>query len=182
MPRPSDEDYYVDQRTTHFAQGDIFRDVPFYSAGVAEDGDEVVPIAHEGYGILISYTSAMMQQPPGTRGYGHSWRLVAPVFSLNFLAETGLTPEQVERLRAHDTYMKYMYLPPYAGEFAESAAVLYRPALVSHDVIEGKRVTQLAEASAVRLQQRLASTFLGGKWREEDLDPDLSDHWELGTS
>lgn len=142
MPRPQDDEYYEDNRTTHFAQGDIFREVPFYYAGLSEAGDEAIPVSHVGYGLLVSYTSGMMLQPPGTPGYAHPWRLIAPIFPLNLLADRGFTPEQVERLRTHDTYMRYMYLPPYPGEFGECVAVLYRPALVAQDVIDEKRVTK----------------------------------------
>lgn len=59
MARPSDEEYYIDDRTEHVAQGDIFRDIPFTWATAAGE-----PVGFDGYGMLLTYTSGMMKQPP----------------------------------------------------------------------------------------------------------------------
>ena len=183
--RPRDEEYYED-RTVHVAQGDIFRDVPFFyavpedlpsnQAGTRQPLEQ--PPSHTGYGMLLSYTSGFMAQPPGTRGYAHAFRLVAPIFPLDLLNQAGvLTEASMQQLPRDDHLGFYMYLPPYPQEFEESVVCPYRPVLVHHDLLEGRRVTQLQESAAVQLQMKLATNFLGGKWRREDLHPDLSDHW-----
>jgi hypothetical protein len=127
--------------------------------------------------MLITYTSGMMKQPPGTREYKHSFRLVAPLFSFPTLSDMGLTVDQLNSLRRSDKFGAFLYLPPYPDHFEESAVVPYRAALVEHEVLEGRRVTQLQQPAAIRLQMKLATTFLGHTWDPEEFDPDLSDHW-----
>jgi hypothetical protein len=175
MGRPDDEAYFVDSRTEHIAQGDIFRDVPFRWSSVVPEG--VAEVGFDGFGMLITYTSGMMKQPPGTRDYKHPFRLVAPIFSFTMLAEQGLPEDLLAEIRRSDKYANFMYLPAYPDEFEESAVLPYRPTLVEHESLEGNRVTQLQGPAAVQLQLKLATTFLGGKWNAEDLEPDLTDHW-----
>ena len=139
--------------------------------------DELRDVGFVGYGMLITYTSGMMKQPPGTRDYKHQFRLVAPIFSFAMLADQGLTDDQLMDIRVNDKFAAFMYLPAYPDEFEEGAVLPYRAALVKQDVLDGKRVTQLDQAAAVQLQLKLATTFLGGKWDPDDLDPDMSDHW-----
>lgn len=172
MARPADEDYYVDVRTEHVAQGDVFRDVPFRWPAT---GGEIV--GFDGFGMLITYTSGMMKQPPGTREYKHRFRLMAPIFTLSMLAEQGLSEDQLLEIRRSDKYANFMYLPAYPSDFEESAVLPFRPALVEQGALEGTRVTQLRESAALQLQLKLATTFLGGKWDPADLEPDLTDHW-----
>lgn len=175
VSRPADEDYYLDDRTEHLAQGDIFRDVPL-SWTVLLNG-EPTEVGFVGHAMLLTYTSGMMKQPPGTHGYKHRFRLVAPIFSFALLADQGLTDDQLMGIRVNDNFAAFMYLPPYPDEFEESAVLPYRAALVDHDVLDGRRVTQLHRPAAVQLQLKLATTFLGGKWNPDDLEPDMSDHW-----
>ncbi|MGI8774091.1 MAG: hypothetical protein ACR2KQ_03585 [Actinomycetota bacterium] len=172
MGRPPDGEYYVDNRTEHVAQGDVFRDVPFTWV-VAPSGGAV---GFAGYGMLITYTSGMMLQPPGTKGYKHSYRLLAPVLSFPALMDIGFSEEQLLEVRRSDKYMSMMYLPAYPDEFPESAALPYRATLVHQDVLEN-RITQLQGPAALQLQLKLATAFLGGKWDPDDLKPDQSDHW-----
>lgn len=175
MSRPTDEEYYLDQRTEHVAQGDIFREVPLTWMELVDGEPENVTFI--GHGMLITYTSGILKQPPGTRDYKHQFRLVAPIFTFAILADLGLSDEQLMDIRRSDKFAAFMYLPPYPGEFQESAVLPYRAALVAHDVLLEKRVTQLHRPAAVQLQLKLATTFLGGKWNPDDLDPDMSDHW-----
>jgi hypothetical protein len=185
VPRSRDDEYYVDDRTEHVAQGDIFGDLPFAyfvpdESSFRQEGKRrppEEPPAFTGHGMLINYTSGFMAQPPGTRGYAHPFRLVAPIFPFELLLELGVAEVELEKVRRDDNLASYMYLPPYTGEFSESAVLPYRPVLIHHDLLEGRRITQLQEGVAVRLQQKVATTFLGGKWAAEDLTPDLSDHW-----
>lgn len=186
MSRPADDEYYDDDRTEHVAQGDIFRAVPFHFP-IPEPGQETEqkgrrrpveePPYFEGHGMLIHYTSGFMAQPPATQGYAHRYRLIAPIFPFTMLLELGMAEEALEEMRRSDKIASYMYLPPYPDEFEESAVLPYRPVLLHHSFLEGKRVTQLRGPAAVQLQLKLATTFLGGKWDPEDLEPDLTDHW-----
>jgi hypothetical protein len=172
MSRPRDEEYYLDKRTEHVAQGDIFRDIPL--TWLSATGESA---GFASYAMLVTYTSGMMKQPPGTRDYKHSFRLVAPLLSFAMLLDMGLTDNQLRDMRKADKFGAFLYLPPYPGEFEESAVAAYRGCLVEHEVLEGKRVTQLQKPAAIRLQMKLATTFLGHTWDPEEFDPDLSDHW-----
>lgn len=175
MPRLSDDDYYIDNRTEHVAQGDIFRNVPLRWVSAASEE----PVGLDTYGMLITYTSGMMQQPPGARDYKHSFRLIAPVLPFALLAQMGVPETALNQVRTVDNLASFMYLPPYPDEFEESAVLPYRACLVEREVIEENRVTQLQRPAAVQLQLKLATTFLGGKWDPRDFDPDLSDHWNI---
>jgi hypothetical protein len=191
MPRPDDEEYYEDNRTQHVAQGDIFRDLRFDfllpegSEGLDMESLTVEPRpalqepeSFSGYGMLLSYTSGFMAQPPGSRGYRHYYRVVAPILPLAMLEDLGLPPDEIGHLRRGDIYGFYMYLPAYPGEFAESAVLPFRPVLVHHGLLLGRRVTQLQLPAAQQLQTKLASVFLGRRLKQGgDADPDLSDHW-----
>lgn len=181
MPRLQDDEYF-EERTRHFAQGDIFREVPFYYGEVnpVVNADEpTIAMGYTGYGVLITYTSGILRQPPKeTREYAHPWRIVAPLVPIELLVQRGVfTDRQVEQLRRDDNFGRIMYVPSFPGEWRESGIICYQAALVYHDVLEGKRITQLKLPAAVRLQEKLATTFLGGKWNPDDLSPDLSDHW-----
>jgi hypothetical protein len=180
MARPNDEEYF-ELRTDHFAQGDIFKEVPFYYGDISplkNPAEPFIATGFSGYGVLITYTSGMMNQPPGTPGYAHPWRLVAPLLSIAQLAEQGVfSDQQIDGLRSQDNFGRYMYVPSFPGEFRESVVVCHRPSLVHQEVLEGRRISQLQLPAALRLQEKLATTFLGGKWDPEDLHPDLSDHW-----
>jgi hypothetical protein len=168
MPKPDDNEYYVDDRTEHVAQGDVFRGVPFSSP----DGSGV---GFSGFGMLLHYTSNMMDGPPGTPGYAHHFRLVAPIFPFPMLQELGLSEEQLVSMRNGDKMGRYLYLPAYPDEFPESGVVLYRPELVRQVDLDGRRVTQLQKPAAQQLQRRLARVFFGREM--EDPDPDMTDHW-----
>lgn len=93
------------------------------------------------------------------------------------LSEMGFTENQLADLRRSDKFGAFMYLPAYPGEFEEGAVVPYRACLVEHEVLEANRVTQLQGPSAIQLQMKLATTFLGHTWDPEVFHPDLTDHW-----
>jgi hypothetical protein len=170
MSRPDDGDYYIEYRTEHVRQGDIFAGFDF-----ALPGEEY---AFTSFGMLITYTSGMMNQPPGTPGYGHPYRLVAPILAFPILQDLGLPEDKIERIRSLDTYTHYMYLPPHQPEFGEAVVLPYRPILALQEHLS-ERVTQLQEPAARQLQIKLFGTFLGGKPKNPtaDLHPDMADHW-----
>lgn len=167
MPRPDNDEYFVAARTEHVAQGDIFRDVRF-NAGLETVG-------FVGFGMLLHYTSNMMTGAPGTPGYAHDFRLLAPIFPFPMLREMGLSDDHLVTMRNGDMMGRYMFLPPYPSEFPESGVPLYRPELVRQADLEGKRVVQLQEPAAMQLQRKLARVFFGRELK--DPHPDMTDHW-----
>lgn len=171
MGRPSDDEYFITSRTEHVSQGDIFPDIEFE----LPDEEE---LAFFGFGMLMTYTSGMMKQPPGTRGYRHPYRLIAPIFSLRLLEGARLSPSEIEKIRTADPYTQFMYLPSHLPDFDESVVLPYRPRLMLQEDLP-EPLAQLQEPAARQLQIKLFGTFLGGKPEnpERDLHPDMSDHW-----
>ncbi len=190
--RPDDEEYYVNLRTEHVAQGDIFTDVPFLLAmpeppppdepkGVGSRRVLETPLFVQTFGVLLSHTSGFMAQPDGTRGYSHHFRVLAPILPLAMLDEQGLLNEDVLRLlRREDKLLHYMYLPPCVGVWEdERVAALFRPALVHHDVLEGRRVMQMRERAVQQLNAKFVLAFTG-QWSDpEQFRPSMGDHWNL---
>jgi hypothetical protein len=90
--------YYAERDVTHTAQGDIHAGVPFVHATMfspefaaagarkrpdAADPDQAVVTSHHGLGVVLHYTCGITAQPPGTSGYAHEFRLLAPIVSLS---------------------------------------------------------------------------------------------------
>ena len=188
--RPDDEKYYVQDRTEHFAQGDIFENVPFTiavpeqlplednSSSIGSRRVLEVPLFVEGFGILLSHTSSFVAQPVGTRGYAHILRVLAPVFPITLLQEHGVLDESaLGLLRNRDQLKAYMYLPTCPGAFRESVAALYRPALVHHKLLESRRLTQLQELAVKQLQAKIVEAFTGQWVSLNQWQPDVTDHW-----
>jgi hypothetical protein len=173
--RPSDEEYYLDHRTEHVAQGDIFREIPFHHPVRPEE------IVFAGYAMLLNYTSSMLQGVEGTnREYRHHFRVVAPIFELAHIHEHDprWTEQKIEQLRVADDFGGWMYLPAYPDEFREGAVALFRPALALQDQLEGRRVTQLQFEAERCLCLKLAKVFAGIDAEPGDVNPDMRDHWE----
>lgn len=188
--RPPDESYYLDRRTEHFAQGDIFDDIPFLMALPQPEPLEVpggagarrvleTPFFMQASGMLVSHTSAFVAQPVGTRGYAHPFRSLVPALPVAMLEDAGLMSEDTFRLlRKEDKLIHYMYLPPHPGLFEEErVAVLYRPSLVHEGILEGRRRVQLTEAAMKQLQAKLVEISTG-RWIDPDqFQPTMADHW-----
>jgi hypothetical protein len=188
--RPPDEDYYVHDRTEHVAQGDIFVDVPFQTAlpeppppdlptGVGARRVLETPLFAHGVGMLVSHSSQIMAQPPGTRGYAHPFRSLVPVFPIAMLHEQGLlNDDYIRLLRREDKLLHYFFLPPCLGVFEEErVALLYRPASVHQDVLEGRRRCQLSEAAVRQLQAKLVEASTGEWIDPGQFSPTMTDHW-----
>jgi hypothetical protein len=173
MPRPADGEYFVESRTQHVAQGDIFRRVT-----VQHPEEEEVSI--DTYGMLLNYTSGMLVGKEGTnREYQHIYRVVAPLFPLVLLEADERWPEdRIDLLRRGDRIGGWMYLPAWPGEFEESAVALSRPVLMLQDQLEGNRVVQLQFPAARQLCLKLAKVYAGINAEPEDVNPDMRDHWE----
>ena len=145
-------DYYADRDVEHSAQGDVHLDVPFF-VGTVGNGEERPrgarkrpevairpPLAAPG--VVCSYTCGFTAQPPGTPGYSHPFRLVAPIMSLTALKGLGVKAGELRKLKESGFLQGLMYLPATEAlrldepaeddEFADDAAILlYRPALVT---------------------------------------------------
>ena len=168
MARPADGEYYHEgQRTQHVAQGDVFRDIEF----IGPDGGSFTT-----YGMLIHYTSNMMNGAPGTRGYAHDSRLLAPLYAFDMLSELGITDDHLRSMRSDDLMGRYLYLPPCPNEFDECGVPIYRAQRFTQATIEGKRVAQLQLGAAKQLQRKLARVFFGTELEGEP-SPDMTDHW-----
>lgn len=187
---PPDEGYYIDDRTEHVAQGDIFDDIPFLMAlpeppppnvpiGVGARRVLETPFFMQATGMLVSHSSGFMAQPVGTRGYAHVSRSLVPVVPVAMLEEKGLMNEdQFRLLRKEDKLIHYMYLPSCPGLFEEErVAMLYRPSLVHQDLLAGRKRIQLTEAAMKQLQAKLVEVSTGRWLDPEQFQPTMADHW-----
>lgn len=62
-------------------------------------------------GVVCSYTCGFVAQPPGTKGYSHPYRLVAPVVPLRDAVEWGRPLGQARTVRDRGGVNGLMYLP-----------------------------------------------------------------------
>lgn len=169
LRRPDDDDYYVDPWSETFLQGDLFTDVPI---AIPAPPDAVVMAEGErrfvsgpfdaSPAMLISPSCAIAAQgrsaPPGA--YAHPPRTLVPVRPVDTLLEAGAVPERNLGLLRADRLRNYLYVP--AGPaWPESAALLYLPVTVHHDVIVNDRVAQLTGTAFWHLRIKLMA-FIGG--------------------
>lgn len=179
LRRPPDTDYYVDPWSSTYLQGDIFRDVVF---GMPAPPDAIVMAEGErrfitgpfdaGFAMLITPSCVMAAQGPDAdpAAYAHPARTLVPLRPVEHLLKAGaVTASNVGMLRA-DRLRSYVYLPE-GPEWPESAALLYLPITMHHDVIACERVTQLTGSAFWHLRVKLM-LYVGGFL----LDPS-----ELGT-
>lgn len=195
-------EYYADRDVEHSAQGDIHLDVPFF-VGTVANGEEPPrgarkrpevairpPLAAPG--IVCSYTCGFTAQPPGTPGYSHAFRLVAPIVGLTALKALGVKAGELRKLRESGFLQSLLYLPAtdpmqldqpaeddaFAGD---AAALLYRPALVTQGLLESReRVHRLSDPAQRILIVALIQIVSPNRFDPFDEDlrpPDLSDSW-----
>src|SRR5688500_12293624 len=164
--RLAESDYYGPPPTRHVAQGDVFSEVPFALGDVKRrkfkgagkrqrplfgpHKSQTEPLAYLNYtglGVVCSYTCGFMAQPVGTEGYGHPYRLMAPIISIEDLAAEGVPRSEPQNLKGSGGSDGYMYVPPpLTGEPA--IICLYRMTLVHQDALdELDRVTSMSEAA-----------------------------------
>lgn len=119
-------EYYADRAVEHTAQGDIYAGVPivqashsdsaFQAAGARKrpggpDPDHATSIAFTGLAIVLHYTCGITAQPPGTPGYSHEYRLMAPIVSLRTLRSWKISNNELRKIRDGGTIQGFMYLP-----------------------------------------------------------------------
>jgi hypothetical protein len=107
------------------------------------------------------------------RGEGataHPFRVLIPVLPLATVVEqAGAIADSVKLLRSRDTLHPYMYLPPLPGALEEeSVACLFRPSLVSDELLAGppRRVAQLQPEARRHLKVKLTAY-----WGRVAVDP-----------
>jgi len=169
LQRPADDDYFVEPWSPIFLQGDLFRDVPFAlpappDAVVIGEGERrfVSGPFDATLAMLISPSCVMAAQgrdvQPGM--YAHPARTLVPIQPIeNLVAAGAMTEANIGNLRS-DRLRSYFYVP--AGpEWPESAALLYMPITMHHDVIAETRVAQLTGTAYWHLRVKLM-VFSGG--------------------
>lgn len=199
-------DYYADRDIEHTAQGDIYAGVPFVQATYADSefraaGARKRPAGPEprhstsvtltGVGVVLHYTCGFTAQPPGTRGYAHEHRLVAPIVSLRELRTWGMGNNELRKIRDGATIQGFMYLPqigplqidsPDEGDdewTGHAAALVYRPASVTQTLLDHQpRIARLTADATRILEAAIIQTYTPNNFAWETLaQPDMSDGW-----
>jgi hypothetical protein len=198
--------YYVDRAVEHTAQGDIYAGVPlvqatrtepsFEAAGARKrpdgpDPDHATHVAFVGLAIVLHYTCGITAQPPGTRGYSHEHRLMAPIVSLRELRRWGMGNNELRKIRDGRTIQGFMYLPQVGAvqldaaedgddEWAgHAAALIYRPASITQTLLDHQpRVARLTADATRILEAAIIHTYTPNNFALESLaEPDMSDGW-----
>jgi len=119
-------DYYADRAGEHTAQGDIYAGIPlvqatrvdpaFEAAGARKrpggpDPEHASQVTHVGLAVVLHYTCGITAQPPGTAGYSHEHRLMAPIVALRELRRWGMGNNELRKIRDGRTIQGFMYLP-----------------------------------------------------------------------
>ncbi len=206
MKLPDPTAYYADRAVEHTAQGDIYAGIPlvqatrtdpsFQAAGARKrpggpDPDHATSVAFTGLAIVLHYTCGFTAQPPGTLGYSHEHRLMAPIVSLRELRRWGIGNNELRKIRDGGTIQGFMYLPQ-AGTVVldgpggdgdewtgHAAALLYRPATVTQSLLDHQpRVARLTADATRILDAAIIQTYTPNNFAWESLaDPDMSDGW-----
>lgn len=200
------EDYYEDRPVEHSAQGDIHDDLPFVMAQLTSafapaggrkrpsTGEEIALVPTlSAPGIVCSYTCGFTAQPPGTRGYAHNHRSVAPILSLRALKVLGMNNNELRKIRDGAHIQGFIYLPQTDQLQLEglnededewtghAAALTYRPTSVSQELLDARpRLARLTEAAQRILIVNLIAVFSPNDFDPGDADlvpPDMTDGW-----
>lgn len=207
----SDDEYYEDRPVAHTAQGDFYDDVPCVYASAVEPGrgsgsrkrpsslgaDPDFAAATYPYGVLAvvcSYTCGFVAQPPGTKGYSHPFRLVAPVVPLSsLLGGGGMKRTEVRKLASSRFLSGLLYVPKPPGftpkedpaaddEFGPNqyAVLLYRMTAIEQAVLDKRpQVARMTERAQRQLIAGLINVVGPSLYNPGDIDPppDMSDSW-----
>lgn len=199
-------DYYADRSAEHTAQGDIYAGIPlvqathsdrdFQAAGARKrpagpDPNVSTNVTFTGLAMVLHYTCGITAQPPGTRGYSHEHRLMAPLASLRDLRRWGMGNNDLRKIRDGGTIQGLMYLPqigpvqldrPDDGDdewSGHAAALIYRPASVTQALLDRQpRVARLSADATRILNAAIIQTYTPNKlWWEALVRPDMTDGW-----
>jgi hypothetical protein len=192
--------YYEHRPVRHHAQGDVYNNVPFYYGTLATSTfqgegartrpsiteDDLVPKRRVGFGVICSYTCGFMSQPPKScRDYGHPFRLMAPIQTLDELSEDGLADKDRRNVEEMGVVHGLMYVPhPMTG--VPSAVCAYRTSLVHSDALPEEYLVKRFSESAQRILMNTLIQVVSPAWfspypeegeAEDPFKPDLSDGW-----
>ena len=203
-------DYYKDRPVPHTAQGDFYSGVPLamYQAGSAvksrgarkrplsflkpEPTSDGVHAPTQDLVVVCTYTCNYVAQPPGTEGYSHPLRQIAPVVPVvELINNRGLQRTEARKLMDSGFLSGLLYVPAPPGhtadkpiapdeEFGDAYAVLlYAMGLVHQNVLdEVPRVARLSKPAQKLLIAGLIATVSASLYDPDDLeDPDMSSSW-----
>jgi hypothetical protein len=198
-------DYYADRDVEHTAQGDIYAGIPLVQATHSDPGfqaagarkrpggpepDHSTTVTFTGLAIVLHYTCGFTAQPPGTRGYSHEHRLMAPVVSLRELRRWGMGNNELRKIRDGGRIQGFMYLPQTGpvqldapgdeDEWAgHAAALIYRPASVTQTLLDHQpRIARLTADATRILEAALIQTYTANNFDWDALaEPDMTDGW-----
>lgn len=198
--------YYANRSVEHTAQGDIYAGVPlvqatwtdpaFQAAGARKrpggpEPDHATSVVFAGLAVVLHYTCGITAQPPGTRGYSHEYRLMAPIVSLRELRTWGIGNNELRKIRDGATIQGFMYLPqtgavvvdgPGDGDdewAGHAAALIYRPATVTQSLLDHQpRIARLTADATRILDAAIIQTYTPNNFAWESLaEPDMTDGW-----
>jgi len=198
--------YYADRPVEHTAQGDIYAGIPLAQATFTDPGfepagarkrpggpdpDHATVVSFTGLAVVLHYTCGITAQPPGTRGYSHGYRLMAPIVSLRTLRRWGLANNELRKIRDGRRIQGFMYLPLTAAVILDSpedavdewtahaAALIYRPATVTQSLLEHQpRIARLTADATRILNAAIIQTYTPNNFAWDSLaEPDMSDGW-----
>lgn len=164
--RPSNDKYWQKAWSKSLFQGDLFQAIPFGDQptvvveSLDQKGKHYIGEIAFGYGLLITPTCDMTlhTEPEQT---AHSYRVLVPLIPLEAV-EPIIGSNNVNLIRSRDKLVPYMYLPPNEEVDSESVACLYRPTLVSDDLLREppRRVAQLGPEARRHLKIKLAAYWV----------------------
>lgn len=205
------DNYYEDRPVLHAAQGDFYAGVPAPVYVGTEPGKasgaRKRPLAFlkpepmskgvfappQGLVVVCNYTCNFVAQPPGTPGYSHQLRQVAPVLPLiELIGNRGMQKTEARRLQASGFLSGLLWVPRPEGyepdgpvkksdEFTddEYVVLLYAMSTVHQSALdEARRVARMTSQAQKRLMAGLIATVSPSLYDPDDLDdPDMSCSW-----
>jgi hypothetical protein len=202
--RLGEEEYYEARLVSHTQFGDIHENVPFSRVVIQIPSNPprggrkrpepserafAVEVPQQHLGVVCHYTCGFVAQPPGTEGYSHHYRLIAPVIHFRELKRIGWASRELRKINEMGRVHGVMYLPwpkddPTDDEWrGEAAALLYRPSLVTQEVLDCgacpriQRLTEMAQqVLSIGLMQIVSANTFDAN--DPQLNrPDVSDSW-----
>lgn len=208
--------YYEDRPVRHCAQGDFYENVPCtFANGTGQQPDRgarkrprsffgtdddkadyaTQTYPHRAIVVVCNYTCGFIAQPPGTEGYSHSFRQVAPVVPLTSLIDKkgGMQPTEARRLKSSGFLSGLLYVPRPPGcdsvteddgEFTadDYAVCLYRMTTVDQSLLDQRaRIAQMTSQAQGLLISGLIALMSPNFFDPNDLEsPDMSSSWPAG--